>query len=227
MKVDVDPRKAADAMYTEVANCNVVRAIIDVVEMLFVEAKVDVVECKMVEVSGGPKSVDEVISKSQFDEKAKVAYPMAEEELIDFLNRCKLKNFEVMLCPRCSSVFNKEATKSIEGFIPKSKKIGKWYVDHRPKFSFTKSYIPFINNSSTTNYVNKNGQGKTFVPHAKAPVQKWVHSTHKNVQYRKNNVVKGYASTTVIKNVDDIENSNESKKYAYINNYKGKKILCQ
>jgi len=57
-----------------------------------------------------------------------VAYSMAEEELIDFLNRCKLKNSEVMLCPRCSSVFDKEATKSLESFIPKSKKIGKWFA---------------------------------------------------------------------------------------------------
>jgi hypothetical protein len=99
----------------------------------------------------------------------KVAYPIAKEELIDFLNRFRLKNSEVMLC---GSVFDKEATKSLEGFILKSKKRGKWSADHRPKFSFTKSYIPFINNSSTTNYVNKNGQGKTSVPHAKAPVQK-------------------------------------------------------
>jgi hypothetical protein len=41
-----------------------VEAIVDVVEKLSVEAKVDVVECQMVEDSGGPKSVDEVISES-------------------------------------------------------------------------------------------------------------------------------------------------------------------
>ena len=39
------------------------------------------------------------------------------------------------------------------------------------------------------------------MPHAKAPIQKWVHLTHKNVHYGKNNVVKGSTSTTVIKNV--------------------------
>jgi len=37
---------------------------------------------------------------------------MVEEELIDFLDRCRLKNSEVMLCPRSSSMFDKEATKS-------------------------------------------------------------------------------------------------------------------
>ena len=107
-------------------------------------------------------------------------------------------------------MFEKEATKSLEGFIPKSKKKGKWLADHSPKFSFTKSDIPFINNSSTTNYVNKNGRGKTFLPHAKAPVQKCVHSTHKNVQYGKNNVVKGSTSNTVTKNVTiDTKNPND------------------
>ena len=38
--------------------------IIDDVEKLSVEEKVDVVECQMVEVSKGPKSADEVISES-------------------------------------------------------------------------------------------------------------------------------------------------------------------
>jgi hypothetical protein len=63
-------------------------------------------------------------------------------------------------------VFDKEATKGLEGSISKPKKRGKWSIDHRPKFSFTKSDIPFINNSLTTNYVNQNGQGKTLVPYA-------------------------------------------------------------
>ena len=97
--------------------------------------------------------------------------------MIDFLNRCRLKNSEVMLCRRCSFVFHKEATKSLENFVHKSKKRGKWYADHMPKFSFTKSYIPFINNSLSTNYVTKDGQEKTFVPNATEPVQRWVHST--------------------------------------------------
>jgi hypothetical protein len=80
-------------------------------------------------------------------------------------------------------------------------KRGKWYADHRPKFSFTKSYIPFINNSSTTNYVNKNGRGRAYVPYAKAPVHKWVQSTRKNVQHGKNNVVRGNTSNNVTKSV--------------------------
>jgi len=223
MQVDVDPLKDVDAMYTEVINCNVVEAIIDVVEKLYVEAKVNVVECQVVEATEGPKSADEVIYKSQFAEKMKMAYLMAEEELIDFLNHCRLKNSEVMLCLRCNSVFDKETTKGLEGFIPKSKKRGKWSANHRLKVSFTNSYIPFIGNSSTTNYVNKNGQEKTFLPHAKEPVQKWVHSTHKNVQNRKNNLMKDSTIIAITKNVatTDTEIPNESKKYSYSNNCKG------
>jgi len=159
MQVDVDPLKHVDAMYTEVASCNVVKAIADAVEKLHVEAKDNVVECQMVEVSGSPKDADKIVSELQCDEKAKTTYPMAKEELIGFLNQCRLKNSEVMLCPICSSVFDKEAIKSLENVIPESKNRGKWSADRRPKFSFTKSYIPLINKSSTTNYVNKNGQG--------------------------------------------------------------------
>jgi len=51
MQVDVDPLEVVDAMYTEVADCNVVEVIVDVVEKLSVKAKVDVAECQMVEVS--------------------------------------------------------------------------------------------------------------------------------------------------------------------------------
>jgi hypothetical protein len=48
------------------------------------------------------------------------------------------------------------------------------------------------------------------VPYAKAPVQKWVQSTNKNVQYGKNNVVKGKTSNVVCKNVTtDAENPDE------------------
>jgi len=162
MQVDSDPLKDASMMYTYIAGCNMVDAIIDVVENLSVEAKgeaeIAVAECQMVDVKKDAEYVEETVTEPQFDEKLKTTYPTAKEELIDFLNRFKLKNSEVMLCPRCSIVFDKEATKSLEGSILKPKKRGKWSADNRPKFSFTKSYIPFINNSSTTNYVNQNGQ---------------------------------------------------------------------
>jgi len=45
MQVDVDPLKVVDVMYAEIVDCNVVKAIIDVVEKLSVEAIVDVAAC--------------------------------------------------------------------------------------------------------------------------------------------------------------------------------------
>ena len=170
MQVDSYRLKDTSMMYTDIAGCNMVEAIIDVVENLYVEAEVeaevDVAECQMVDITKDAEHVEEATPEPQFDEKLKTTYPTAEEELIDFLNRCRLKNSEIMLCRRCSAVFDKEVTEGLEGSIPKPKKRREWFGDHRPNFSFTKSYIPFINNFSTTNYVNKSGQRKAFVPYA-------------------------------------------------------------
>jgi len=126
-------------MYTEVARCNVVEAIADAVKKLSVEAKDEVVQCQLVEVSGNPKDANKITLELQLDEKAKAAYPTVEEDLIDYLNRCRLKNSEVMLCPRCSSIFDKEATKRLERVVLESKKRGKWYVFKKTTFPFSKS----------------------------------------------------------------------------------------
>jgi len=49
-----------------------------------------------------------------------------------------------------------------------------------------------------------------------------------NVHYGKNNVVKGSSSNIVSKNIiTDTENPNESNKYAYRNNYKGKNSMTR
>jgi len=67
----------------------------------------------MVNITKDVEHVEESTPKPRSDEKLKTAYPTAEEKLIDFLNRCKLKNSEVMLCPKCSDVFDKEVTKGL------------------------------------------------------------------------------------------------------------------
>ena len=66
----------------------------------------------------GHECNDAMVIEDQYTEKMQVVYPKAEEELIDFLNRCKIVSSVVMSCPRCSVVFDKEAAKSIEGFRP-------------------------------------------------------------------------------------------------------------
>lgn len=54
-----------------------------------------------------------------YTKKIKVVYLKVKEELIDFLNRCKIKGSEIMLCPCCNIVFNKEAKKSLENIKPR------------------------------------------------------------------------------------------------------------
>lgn len=126
--------KSVDKMYVEIAGCNIVEAVLSVVENLSVEAgeKTEVANFQVMEdtegpkvTTEGPKVTTEVLSETEFEEKIKLAYPKAEEELMDFLNRCKLKNYEIMLCPKCSFVFHKEATKVLEHYKLQSQKRGK------------------------------------------------------------------------------------------------------
>jgi hypothetical protein len=51
----------------------------------------------MVDITNDAGYVEETTLEPQFDEKLKVAYPSDEEELIDFVNRCRMKNSKVML----------------------------------------------------------------------------------------------------------------------------------
>jgi len=81
-----------------------------------VKVDAEIANCQLVEATEGTKIITEVIFDFQFSEKMKVAYPTAEEELIDFLNCCRLNNSEVMLCPRCTAIFEKEDTKVLENY---------------------------------------------------------------------------------------------------------------
>lgn len=50
----------------------------------------------------------------------KVFFPKGEEEIIDFINRCNIKDSEVMSCPCCRAVFDKEVAKELEKNQPLS-----------------------------------------------------------------------------------------------------------
>jgi hypothetical protein len=65
--------------------------------------------------------VDAMVTEDRYAEKIKVVFPKAKEDLIDFLHICKISDSLVMLCPRCSAVFDKEAAKNIEVFRPQAK----------------------------------------------------------------------------------------------------------
>ena len=63
MQVDFDPVNDESMMYTDITCCNMVEAIIDDVENLFVEAEVgaeaDVIECQMVDITKDAEYVEE------------------------------------------------------------------------------------------------------------------------------------------------------------------------
>lgn len=109
IKIDSDPLQI-EANYTEPIEINMVEVTKDL-EINMVEITEDL-EVNMVEVTEDlkvnmvevTKDLDmEVEGKvgENSEEQMKVVYPKAEEELVDFLNLCKLKYSEVMLCPRC------------------------------------------------------------------------------------------------------------------------------
>ncbi|WJX53646.1 hypothetical protein P8452_39618 [Trifolium repens] len=107
MKVDTNPLSTVDASLVEILDCNMV-------------------EVSEADMAAAVKAIPE----KEYDKKVQEAYPAAEEELVDFLNRCKLNNAEVMLCPRCSAVCDKEAVSNLKKVLP--------YADHKRKWPSSK-----------------------------------------------------------------------------------------
>ncbi|PNX62275.1 hypothetical protein L195_g052890, partial [Trifolium pratense] len=134
MKVDSDPLQVAETSFVESFECMMVEAI----EAITMQA----------------------VSEEEYTEKIKGVYPQAEEELVDFLNRCKLSNKEVMLCLRCSAVCDKEATAGLTNYVPYVKNKGNW-----PRQSLNKRKE--IVQAPT---IQQRLGPKTFVPANRVPV---------------------------------------------------------
>lgn len=79
-------------------------------EALFVEH----VNMLMVDVTDSLNTKVDEVNMLNYNEQEVVVYIRAEEKLIGFLNRCKLKDSNVMLYPHYSPVFEKQATKEVE-----------------------------------------------------------------------------------------------------------------
>jgi hypothetical protein len=116
MQVDIDPLVKSDSMYLEVAGLNMVK--ISEIDPI---AATDGPKVDVEMVTEGHRCADTVITEDQYEEKIQVVFPKAEEDLIDFVNKCKISGSLVMLCPRCSTTFNKKDAKNFEGFRPKTK----------------------------------------------------------------------------------------------------------
>jgi len=71
MHVDSNPLKDASMMYTDIAGCNMVEAIVDAVKGLSVKAEeeAEADECQMVDIPKDVEHVEETTLEPQFDEK--------------------------------------------------------------------------------------------------------------------------------------------------------------
>jgi hypothetical protein len=87
MQVDTDPLKKVDYMYMEIAGMNMV----EISEIDPIVANGPKVDVEMV--TEGHKCAETMITEDQYEEKIQVVFPKAEEDLIDFLNICKISGF--------------------------------------------------------------------------------------------------------------------------------------
>ncbi|MCH79898.1 hypothetical protein A2U01_0000659 [Trifolium medium] len=194
MNVDSDPLQVAETSYAEPFDCLMVEAM----EVTQIQA----------------------VPEKEYAEKIKVVYPRAEEELVDFLNSCKLNNTEVMLCPRCSAVCDKEATAGLKNFMPFVNNKGKW-PNQRPNQGNWPHQRPNKGKSIAQgpSVYQRLGRMNTFIPSNKVPINQWAHGQY--VAFNKKVMEKGSSSNTNSKNVS------EAKKYSYKNNYKGKNPMTR
>ena len=161
------------------------------------------------------QSTNALITEDQLTKKMEVAYPKAEEDLIDFLNRCTISNTNAMLCPRCSAVFDKEAAKFVKGFLPHTERKSRW-VGNCPKYGFNKRGVPY--KMKTLDQSSGRTHRGTFNPPPKSPTDTWVFSRGKKT---------GHATppTKWVERMATTPHQKEAlnaKRYAYNNNYKGK-----
>jgi hypothetical protein len=115
------------------------------------------------------------IPEEEYVKKVQEVYPKAEDELVDFLNRSKLHNTEVMLCPRCSAVCDEEALASLKHYIPYDDSKRKWPTQKKIKKAWPYQR-PDWNKSlaQNSNVFQRLGPRNTFVPSNKALVNQWV-----------------------------------------------------
>ncbi|KAK2449663.1 hypothetical protein QL285_008835 [Trifolium repens] len=147
----------------------------------------------------------EKIPEEEYFEKMKVVYPRAEEDLIDFLNRCKLENKGVMICARCSAVCDKEATAGLMKFQPVANRQG---ANPKPPRDKGKGILTRPNNMVQTD------RRPTFHPSGSIPIERWMHQG--TIKFNKGAMEVGGSSGTKLSYSEDVN------KYSYRNNYKGK-----
>ncbi|XP_045807593.1 uncharacterized protein LOC123901479 [Trifolium pratense] len=214
MKVDTDPLPAADASLVEVYDCN------------------------MIDVVDAAASV-KAIPEKEYEKKVREVYPNAEEELVDYLNRCKLNNAEVMLCPRCSAVCDKKATEGLRNVFPFAENKRKWPNARPNQKNWPYKRIDWGKTAVQTPSIHQRlGPQRTFKPSHKAPANQWVSGQYVAFNNKKL-MEKGSSSNVNVKIVaeasglkapavpKEVKSVPETNKHGYRNNYKGKNPMTR
>lgn len=171
-------------------------------------------EVNMVEVS--QETSMEVDDEHRQEEYNKLAFPKEEETLMDFLHRCQGKKSEVMLCHRCSVVFDKKAAHNLEG-IRKAK--DRW--DPKRYFDPNRTLVKL----DETRQKDPATKPISFKPTAKASNGKWVRPAYgrKRGQGKWQNFEVDRGSLLAYRKEFQV-----SRKSAYISeNYKGKNLMTR
>ena len=95
-------------------------------------------------------------------EHQRLAYPKEDENLVEFIERCQKKRTEVMLCPRCSAIFDRKAATNLEA-VDKAKRKENWG---------TVRYDP--RRSDHHQWRHGERRHNTYKPSNKATNDKWV-----------------------------------------------------
>lgn len=104
-----------------------------------------------------------------------MAYPKNDGSLLEFLHRFQRKRSDVMLCPRCNSVFGREMEENIER-VQIASNMRNWRDTHN-RFTFNRRGIPRRREQGgPCHHANRPA---TFKPTVDAPRGKWVKPAEK------------------------------------------------
>nr|KYP38616.1 Retrovirus-related Pol polyprotein from transposon opus [Cajanus cajan] len=112
-----------------------------------------------------------------FAKEEEPIYPKEGDSLVKFLSRKKDVDREVMLCPRCSAVFDRAAAKAFEkSEVMKSYKAEKLQEKAKPNTGLTMRQIHMSQYNAPMGKMEMHNSSKfcnTFVSNANVPVGKW------------------------------------------------------
>ena len=158
----------------------------------------------------------------QFEKEEREIYPKAGESLMDFLSRKQEADHEVMLCPRCSAVFDKIAAKAFEESEAKKKQAHaqliaeekyQWADEVEAEALAKKGALLQAEEHMKRNVQNR----KTFTPPRKVPTNRWVTIASSNPHWRTFEVNRGRSVSPCVGENQLVEEQRELRGKAPMN----------